>query len=166
MEERYITCKRVGCYEDALTRGKKYKVVDENVSNENVKIIGDNGRTRWYSSNMFDLDGNIVPVLVDWRYDDQVDQDDNGEDWNWIEISFTLSDGANRWSILYTPERLLSNLKRDNIDPPGLHIPHLIIVRSYRKEDISRVLKYLDDEDELIEASLPLNSHDDLLDEI
>ncbi|WP_339240540.1 hypothetical protein MKX40_07575 [Paenibacillus sp. FSL R5-0517] len=64
-----------------------------------------------------------------------------------------FTDGSRRWSILYTPERLLNNLSRPDIDPPGLHMQQLIVVRSYEVDDIERVLYVFDEEDKLIEAS-------------
>jgi len=91
------------------------------------------------------------PRLVTWRFDDEV-RDDPTE-WNWIEITMDFNDGSRRWSILYTPERLKNNLSRDNIDPPGLFIKHMIIVRSYSKSDIQRVLEDLERNHELLEAS-------------
>ncbi len=64
-----------------------------------------------------------------------------------------FNDGSRRWSILYTPERLLNNLSRPDIDPPGLHMQQLIVVRSYEVNDIERVLNIFDEENKLIEAS-------------
>ncbi|WP_413034529.1 hypothetical protein [Paenibacillus xylanilyticus] len=95
---------------------------------------------------------NSRPRLVSWHFDDEVRSDQPGE-WNWIEITIVFTDGSRRWSILYTPERLLNNLSRPDIDPPGLHMQQLIVVRSYDVNDIERVLNVFDEEDELIEAS-------------
>ncbi|MBT2760181.1 hypothetical protein [Paenibacillus sp. ISL-20] len=94
---------------------------------------------------------NEQPKLVSWKYDDEV-RDDPAE-WNWIEITMVFNDGSKRWSILYTPERLKNNLSRENIDPPGLFIKHMIIVRSYSENDIQRVLEELETNNELLEAS-------------
>ncbi|OAS18743.1 hypothetical protein A8708_28980 [Paenibacillus oryzisoli] len=69
----------------------------------------------------------------------------------------TFGDGSKRWSILYTPDRLKNNLSRFDIDPPGLFIKHMIIVRSYNEDDIERTLRYLESENELFDASMPLN---------
>ncbi|QNK55157.1 hypothetical protein [Paenibacillus sp. PAMC21692] len=91
------------------------------------------------------------PKLVTWRFDDEVGDDPS--EWNWIEITMTFNDGSKRWSILYTPERLKNNLSRVNIDPPGLYIKHMIIVRNYSKSDIQRVLEELERNNELLEAS-------------
>ncbi|WP_090808448.1 hypothetical protein [Paenibacillus sp. 276b] len=92
------------------------------------------------------------PRLISWKFDDKVESD-NSKEWNWVEITMNFSDDSRRWSILYTPERLLNNLSREGIDPPGLHMQQLIVVRSYSVEDIERVLIYFDEEDSLIEAS-------------
>lgn len=154
-----ITCKSIGIYNNALTKGNIYTIIEED--DDKVRIVVDNSKTKWFAKYYFDLEGKEVPKLTEWKFDDSVMEIESDEDYNWIEITFKLSDGTQRWSILYTPERLLTNLKRPNIDPPGLHISHMIIVRSYNKDDIDRVLKYLDDNDKLISASLPLNRIDE-----
>ncbi|MFE5318214.1 hypothetical protein ACFQ88_05845 [Paenibacillus sp. NPDC056579] len=95
-----------------------------------------------------------VPLkLLSWHFDD--DPIGSRDEWNWVEITMTFDDGSNRWSILYTPDRLKNNLSRANIDPPGLFIAHMIIVRSYSEEDIERTLRYLESENELLTASKP-----------
>ncbi|OOC62636.1 hypothetical protein [Paenibacillus ihbetae] len=96
---------------------------------------------------------NPRPRLLRWHFDDEVETD-IPEEWNWIEVTMHFTDDSKRWSILYTPERLLNNLSRPNIDPPGLHMQQLIVVRSYEISDIDRVLRVFDEEDKLIEASM------------
>jgi hypothetical protein len=90
-------------------------------------------------------------TLLNWKFDDEIQG--TPDVWNWVEITLTFLDGSKRWSIINTPERLLNNLSRPNIDPPGLHIPHMIIVRSYLREDVERTLHYLEAEGELISVS-------------
>ncbi|PZD97243.1 hypothetical protein DNH61_03650 [Paenibacillus sambharensis] len=92
------------------------------------------------------------PRLLRWQFDDEVESNDPSE-WNWVEITMNFTDGSRRWSILYTPERLHNNLTRLNIDPPGLHMSQLIVVRSYEINDIDRVLRVFDEDDTLIKAS-------------
>jgi hypothetical protein len=92
--------------------------------------------------------------LLSWHFDD--DPLGSPGEWNWVEITMTFNDGSKRWSILYTPDRLKNNLTRENIDPPGLYIPHMIIVRSYSEDDVERTLRYLERENELFTASIPL----------
>ncbi|WP_185157200.1 hypothetical protein [Paenibacillus anseongense] len=74
----------------------------------------------------------------------------------------TFEDGSKRWSILYTPDRLKNNLSRKNINPPGLFIKHMIIVRSYDVDDIELTLRYLESENKLLGASQPYNYDWDL----
>ncbi|MCR8645661.1 hypothetical protein NV379_23760 [Paenibacillus sp. N1-5-1-14] len=92
-----------------------------------------------------------TPKLVSWSFDDEVC--DDPKEWNWIEITMIFDDGSKRWSILYTPERLKNNLSRDNIDPPGFYIKHMIIVKSYSESDIQRVLEDLERNNDLLEAT-------------
>lgn len=89
--------------------------------------------------------------LLHWKFDDDLDGSSN--DWNWVEITMVFEDGSKRWSMLYTPERLKNNLSRPNIDPPGLYAPHLILVRSYEKNDVERTLRSLELNNELLAAS-------------
>ncbi|WP_426451839.1 hypothetical protein ACP26L_06960 [Paenibacillus sp. S-38] len=89
--------------------------------------------------------------LISWKFDDKISG--SREEWNWVEITLFLEDGSKRWSIVYTPERLHNNLSRPDINPPGIHIPHLIIVRSYEVEDIETMLRYLEREGDLLSAS-------------
>lgn len=93
--------------------------------------------------------------LMHWCFDD----DPRGplDEWNWVEVTMTFENGSKRWSILYTPDRLKNSLSRMNIDPPGLFIKHMIIVRSYDESDIERTLRFLESENELLNASKPLN---------
>ncbi|SFD62940.1 hypothetical protein SAMN05216378_0728 [Paenibacillus catalpae] len=93
--------------------------------------------------------------LLNWKFDD--DPNGSSEEWNWVEVTMTFEDGSERWSILYTPERLKNNLSRNDLDPPGLFIQHMIIVRSYDEVDIERTLRYLENENELFSASKPLS---------
>ncbi|WP_255374235.1 hypothetical protein [Cohnella sp. OV330] len=89
--------------------------------------------------------------LLTWKFDDEILAPI--DEWNWVEITLTFENGSKRWSILYTPERLKNNLSRLNIHPPGLFIPHMIIVRSYETDDIEMVLRYLESEGTLLAAS-------------
>ncbi len=149
-----ITCTRASTYPSALTRGKAYELLAEDADKGKVRIRGDNGRTRWYPASYFDLEGRPVPMLTGWKFDDPIDDDDEAT--SWVEVSFNLSDGTRRWSMLFTPDRLKRGLEQPNIDPPGFHAPHLIVVRSLDPADVDRTLRYLDEQHELLEASLPI----------
>lgn len=89
--------------------------------------------------------------LISWKFDDEIY--DPKDEWNWVEVTLTFDDGSKRWSILYTPERLKNNLSRPDIHPPGLFIPHMIIVRSYETNDVELTLRYLESEGDLLIAT-------------
>ncbi|WP_340389705.1 hypothetical protein [Paenibacillus sp. FSL E2-0151] len=55
-----------------------------------------------------------------------------------------------------TPERLIKHFEKPNLDPPGINIQHLIIVRTMNDEDIEQTLKYLDEQGEVEKATLLL----------
>lgn len=100
------------------------------------------------------LGGKIHMKLISWKFDDEISAPKT--EWNWVEVTLTFDDGSKRWSILYTPERLKTNLSRPGIQPPGLFIPHMIIVRSYETNDVELTLRYLDSKGDLLIASRPL----------
>lgn len=154
MIKETITCKTVSVYSDGLTRGKSYKVLGVNEEKQMVQIAGDNGRLRWFPQHIFNLDGSVVVKLLNWKFDDEVTEDPS--ETNWIEITLEMSDGSKRWCILFTPKRLINIFNQPDIDPPGMHIKHMIIIRSYTYEDVNRTLISLDEDDELFDATLPL----------
>ncbi|MED3804932.1 hypothetical protein P4562_23925 [Lysinibacillus xylanilyticus] len=154
MKNKNLICRTQGSYSEALTRGITYQVIDINNDKEMVRIKCDNGRLSWFPLYHFNMNSEDVIDLISWKFDDEVSNDAN--ETNWIEISLKMSDGSERWCILYTPERLRNCLQQPNVYPTGLHIKHMIVVKSYNVEDIQSVLDYLNQEDELIGATLPL----------
>lgn len=156
MINKNIVCRTPGVYSEGLTRGKSYQVIDINTDEDMVRIKCDNGRLKWFPLSHFNVNGEDIIDLISWKFDDEVSNNPN--EINWIEISMKMSDGSERWCILYTPERLRNLLQQPNIYPTGIHIKHMIVVKSYNVEDIQSVLDYLNQEDELIGATLPLNS--------
>ena len=103
-----ITCISVGVYKNALTRGRRYDLLAHDEQKRKVRVRGDNNRTRWFLAGSFDLSGGPAPTLVEWRFDDPVQNALNGRDEtnNWVEVSFELSDGTKRWCSLTTPDYL------------------------------------------------------------
>ncbi len=89
-----ITCVSVGSYADALTRGKQYEPIAHDTAKNQIRVRGNNGRTRWFNADCFDLTGNVAPTLTHWKFDDPVWDAINGRDAtnNAVEVSLTLSD--------------------------------------------------------------------------
>ncbi|WPQ59402.1 hypothetical protein [Paenibacillus polymyxa] len=67
-------------------------------------------------------------------------------------MTLTFSDGSKRWSLVTTPRKLLNYFKKE-MEIPGLNIKHLIIAKTIDHDDIEKILKYLEANDELTEAS-------------
>jgi len=67
-----ITFTSVGVHEGALTRGRRYRLLACDTEKRQVRVHGDNGRTRWFPVECFDLDGGPAPVLVRWQFDEAV----------------------------------------------------------------------------------------------
>ena len=155
-----VTCKISYLHPGMLTRGKKYKVIDINEDKALIRIVADNGRTRWFSSYKFNLEGKEIPMLIDWKFDDNIEQVKRDDYLTWVEVSFNLSDGTKRWCKLLTPELLSKILNQPNINSPGWYIPNVILVRSFDIQDVDTVLKELDEDDNLIDASIELKVDD------
>lgn len=147
---KIITCVSESSYELALTRGKQYEVIEENESK--VRLCGDNGRTRWYSTICFDMDGNPAPNLVRWKFDDPTDEEPEMI----VEATMQFNDGKYRWSLLATPTSL-KNILEDRHSEPGIWATHLIVVRSLNPVDVGVYLRELERHGDLLEASRPIN---------
>ncbi len=134
-------------YGHALTRGKKYIVKKED--SEKYRIIGNHGKALWISKYYF-IEGNIeVPVLETWKFDDDLNEFDL------VEVTLSFSDGSKRWCPVTTPQRLVNQFNK-KMEPPGFNIRHLIITKTMNHDDIEKTLLHLDSNDELTEASKPL----------
>ena len=145
MELKFITCRSIGTYGKSVTKGDSYEVLNE--KDDLYRINGDNGKRIWINKLYF-VEGVVkIPILTSWKFDDDIIM------YDFIDVTFTLSDGSKRWSIITTPEKLANHFKKENLDPPGLNIHHLIILRSLNIEDVDRTFKNLDQQDELMEAS-------------
>lgn len=160
-----ITCTSVGCYGDALTRGQQYELLAYDERKQQVKVRGDNGRARWFGARQFDLSGGVVPILVDWRFDDLVHDDLNNldETKNCVDVTVRLNDGQARWLIFVTPD-YIKWLLEERSDParwggayePAVWGKHVVVIRDLATETVGWMLSYLDQQGELIPHSLPV----------
>lgn len=119
----------------------------------------DNGRSRWFSDSLFDLDGGAVPLLTAWRFDNPVVDELNGRDEtnNWVDIRLKFDNGTERWCQMATPDYLKRTLD-NNPEEPMFYARNLIIVRDLATETVEQVLGYMDRQDELITFSLSLEA--------
>lgn len=132
-------------YEHAITRGEKYKVINQNT--EKYRIIGDHGKRIWISKWYFDLDEKFVLQMVEWNFDDNVSS------LNIVEVTILFNNGSRRWCNITTPDKLVVHFENPRMDPPGLFIDNLIIVKSLERNDVEQTFKYLDSQGELEKAT-------------
>ena len=151
-----VTCKDATTYPEMLTRGKEYKIVEIDSNKGVIKLVCDNGRTRKFPLHYFDLEGKPIPMLVRWEFDDTPEESKSEEFISWVEVTFELNTGEKRWCKLFTPELLRKVLNQSGEIIPGFFLDKYIAVRSLEYDDVDKVLRYLDESNELISASLPI----------
>jgi len=154
-----MTCVCESVYRGALTRGKRYTVRAIDSEKRQVRITGDNGRTRWFPADCFDQSDRSVPTLATFHLDDPIRPHEGLS----IEVTVELSNGERRWCIFATPSALACC--GDWIE--GTQVPfhycnqHIIIARELSEELIGRMLRYIDSQGGLAECTLPLGPVDD-----
>jgi len=154
---KWITCLSVSVYEQALTRGSKYELLEMDKIKAQVRLRGDNGRTRWFSTDCFDLDGGEAPTLVRWWFAEKVED----ENCDCVDVSFELSDGTCRWCWVCTPD-YLKQLLESRSDPkkwgsefePAFWDPHTIIMLRIADNEVDWMLRELDRQGQLLTASM------------
>jgi hypothetical protein len=158
--KQLITCTSAGRY--PLTRGKRYELLAHDVEGTGVIVRDDNARRRWLPAYHFDLSGSTVPILTSWRFDDPVRDERNGRDEtnNWVDIALKFDDGTQRWCQMMTPD-FLKAMVENNPGEPMVYSKHLILVRNLTTETVEQVLCHLEEQNELIAFSLPLNPDED-----
>ncbi len=153
MSSKMFFCTSVGIYKEALTRGKLYEVLDEDLDKGQVKVKGDNNRTRWFRKSYFEDASGSVPVVESWKFDDEI-QDESENSLEHIEITVTFSTGEKRWCSICTKAGLADYIDR-NLNGSVLFFENLIIVKSFTRDVVSKALNELDQQNQLICATRP-----------
>jgi hypothetical protein len=148
MNSFFVTCSSIGNYGHALTKGSFYEVIE--YKDDKYRITGNHNKRVWISNSYFIEGKVIIPKIDKWKLDD--DQ----EEFDLIEATIEFSDGSKRWCLITTPEKLLNHFNEREMEPPGFNIRHLIIVKSITQNDINRTLIHLDEQDEIMNATIPL----------
>lgn len=147
MGAQVVTCSSIGVYIHALTRGKHYDVVE--LKDDKYRIVGDHGKRVWISKSHFELGEVYVLQMQDWKFDDDI------TNWNIVEVTISFNNGSHRWCNMTTPGKLLEHFKNPMMEPPGIFMEHLIIMKSLDTNDVEKTLKYLDSQGELEKATKP-----------
>ncbi|WP_199624776.1 hypothetical protein [Paenibacillus alkalitolerans] len=148
MVEELVTCKSVGVYQHALTRGKQYEVVDSD--NEKYRVVGDHGKRIWIEKSYFRQGSVALLMMSKWKFDQDV------KDNNFVEITIRFNDGSSRWCNITTPDNIKKHFEIALLDPPGMIGNHMIIMKSFNEEEIEKTLRYFDSQGELECITKPL----------
>ncbi len=151
--ESQVTCICESVYRNALTRGRKYATIEK--KDGLVKITGDNGRTRWFSSYCFDLQGECATTMTSFKLDDPIEDASKYA----VEVTVTLSDGQRRWCLFTTPSVLAScgELLEDTQVRFHYCNTHLIVATEISEILVKRILKEIDAQGDLISCTVPLD---------
>jgi len=154
---REATCINESVYSDALTRGKRYSIVEINSDKEQVRAVGDHNRTRWFPLYCFDLENKPVPMLLFYSIEDDLQVD------ACVEVNIKLSTGALRWCWFCTPTAFQTN--GDMVPDTDIRFhygnQHTIIVTELSYEVIDYILKYMDSRNKLLDCTLPFSLNRD-----
>jgi hypothetical protein len=96
-----VTCVDESVYSGALTWGKRYVLLARDEEKGKIRVLGDNGRTRWYPALCFDLEGHEVVRIESIKIDDHYEVTPQR-----LDVEVTLSNGERRWCFFVTPEGL------------------------------------------------------------
>lgn len=148
MGDHKIRCTSIGVYEQALTRGKVYEVIAKD--EEKYRIFGDHGRRVWIPRDYFSTEQGNILIMQSWSFDGDIETD------CFVEVTLTFNDGSRRWCILTTPDKLVEHFTNNCMDPPGIYMRHLIIMKTLNWEDVENTLRNLDHQGELEVLAIPL----------
>lgn len=155
VNNKIVTCDFVGTYLDALTRGKNYEVLVEDNEKQQIKIVGDNNRARWFRKSHFLPPGSNVTIMLSWKFDDEI-IDSSEESLEHIEVTVTFSNGEKRWCSICTKNGLLDYIER-NMPGNVFLIENEIIVRNFSNEVVYDALRSLDQQNQLLNSTSPLS---------
>ena len=158
-----VTCVSAGVYSDALTRGKRYAILEVNKEKEQVRITGDNKRARWYPFYHFDFENHPIVSMKLFCLDDPIwDEDANNS--ASVDVTIKFSNGERRWCYFMTPNALAQSgdwfpdtNTRFHYDFPS----YAIFVTEITPEIIQRVLLHMEHDNKLMECTTLLKDYND-----
>ncbi|MFD0588733.1 hypothetical protein ACFQZE_12100 [Paenibacillus sp. GCM10027627] len=129
-------------------------MLDESFEKEQIRIKGDNNRTRWFPTGYFDDPNSSVPIIQSWKFDDEID-DDSENSIELIEITITFSTGNKRWCWICTKAGLIDYIDR-NMDGSVFYLENRIVVKDFNYDVVNEALHELDQQNQIIGATRPL----------
>jgi hypothetical protein len=151
-----VICVRESNYRSALTRGKQYKVLATNTEKQQVRVKGDNGRSRWFPDYCFGSVNQPVITMVSYEAYSSFNAFEQDTD---IEVIVHLSDSQTRHCWFATPTALSkSGGWIDGTQIPFHYSNRNVIIANQLSEDlIGRMLRYIDGQGKLFECTSPID---------
>jgi len=158
MKIRLATCLSVGVYVDAITRVRKYEVLAHDSEKRQIRIRGDNNRSRWFHEGYFDLAGADAPYVESiWIEAEEWPIEDYEPRSECTDVAVVLSNRKRYVSTFYTLRKLswiLEKNRETGEDLSGKYIwaADMIIVDEISRKRIEEVVQHMLHEDELKDA--------------
>jgi hypothetical protein len=151
------TCVSDAIYSAALTRGKRYEILQFDEAKGQIRIRGDNGRTRWFPLYSFDLTNQEPPYITHFEITNDpgaLDPDVPAEERpRYVNVEIMLSNGERRDCDFITPENLA--LAGYAVMVSGRRVQFfydqqfVIVISDTSEESIGAVLTHLEHRNEL-----------------
>lgn len=154
MNNERVICQCAGTYVNALTRGKEYAVLVNDEVKQQIKVVGDNDRTRWFPRSLFLPGGSYVTTMVSWQYDDEI-KDRSEKSLEHVEVTIRFSNGKKRWCALCTKNGLFDYMERNMVGSVFL-IENKIVIQNFSDEVVDDALRSLDQQNQLVRSTKPL----------
>ena len=147
-----VTCKCESIYLDALTYGKRYDVLETDLDKNQLLIEGDNGRTRWFPSECFEMTTVELPRIASINFLDEITSPGQ-----FCEINLEMSDGTKRWCYFVTPEHLAQSGDTLNGTDVRIHYasPHMVVVNHLTEDSVRLALDHIERQGQLLTCTLP-----------
>lgn len=147
-----VTCITESVYSGALTYGQVYEIIAWDTNKRQIKIRGDNQRTRWFPEFCFTPGHKELSKFVRIVSMDSIQEHQRGS----TEVTIELSTNQQRWCFFITPEGLASLGGEQDFSTGQLlsyNAPHMIIVSTLSRQIIEQVLRYIESQGELLNCT-------------
>jgi hypothetical protein len=148
---KQVRCIRESVYEQNLTYGEVYEVLDYEPEKRQLKVRTSRGKKCFHQGCFGPVDED-VPRIHHWNLDDPVDEP-------YVEVSLELEDGSKRWCIFATPEHLASiGDFLDEEQQVRWHPPcaHMFVMSKISEPLIERALREVERQGDLLATTRPL----------
>lgn len=134
--KKCLFCSYAFTYDESLTYGKRYLVIDWAPDKESVLIQDDREKINWFPRRLF---STKAPVrLIDWSLDQEI-PDDNFA----VEVTISLSNHARRWFLFATPKYITHELSRNTVES-AFFCQNLVLVSRLTIPVIEKALRYIE----------------------